>query len=110
MVVEELLHDFEARGVVKSWSSVRSAVHDFERRFQAVSLVRSMKFVRLVNGHLGILVSVEKEQRRIGGVDKENRAGELCDVREVSRLAAKKKVKSWNSNFQTVRRGLVQNR
>ena len=107
MVVQEFFHDFEARGVVKSWSSVRSAVHDVERGLQAVSLVRSMEFVGLVNGHLGILVSVEKDEGRIGGINKENRAGELCYVREVSRLAAKKKVKSWNSNFQPMRRGLV---
>ena len=88
MLVQEFFHDLKARAFVKNSSSVRSAVHDFERGFQAVSLVRSMEFVRLVNGHLRILVSVEKEEGRIGGIDKENGAGELCDVREVSRLAA----------------------
>jgi hypothetical protein len=54
-----------------------SSVNDFESTFQSSLQVTPVEFVRLVDGHLRVLVSMEQQKWRIVSFDVKNRASEL---------------------------------
>ena len=76
----ELRDQLHSLGVIEFDSSVRSPVNHLELHAIGDSrrLVGSLQFVRLIDGNLRILVSVNQEQRRIVCVDVKHRTGQFC--------------------------------
>ena len=59
---EERLDPHVARGVIKeSFSPVTATVDDVEDHFELLLLVLRVELVRLVDGHLGVLVAVDHQ-------------------------------------------------
>ena len=79
-----------------------------DRQTQALEL--AVQLMRLVDGHLLILTSMQQEQRRVRPVDMKDRA---CQHRQLPLslgLATEQETQSRFPNAQPARRGLVQNR
>ena len=66
--------------------------------------------MRLVNGHLRILISMQQEQRRIPPVDTKDWACQHRQFPLLLGLATEQELQSWFSDAQPVPRGLVQDR
>ncbi len=77
---QELQRTREMFIAVERAPSVRRPVDDIERDVEPLLLVRTYQLVCLVDRHLGVLIPVQKEERRIVSVDVENRTGELGQV------------------------------
>src|ERR1043165_5543461 len=63
-LAEELLHDLQPFSVVESGSAVARAVNDLELNWSIHLFIGATEFVRLVDGHLRILIAMQKEERR----------------------------------------------
>ena len=60
-------------------ATMSRSMHDVEVDIEPTRRIRTLEFVRLIDRHLRILIAVKKQQRGIGPVDMEYRAGELCE-------------------------------
>ena len=80
------------------------AVDDFEfnRGFHAA--VGAVQFVRLINRHLRILVSMQKKERRIKSIHMKDRAGKTSQFDNVRRLTTQQQLQCGNTDLQSVRR------
>ena len=96
--------------VVKLLAPVTASVDDFKLNRKLQLLVQPVKFVRLINRDLRILISVNQQQRRVFSVNVENGTGEFCQFREFYRRASKQQVQRRDTNAQSVGRGLLKNR
>jgi len=85
-------------------------MNNHEFRFQPLFLVSSLQFVRLIDGHLRILVAVKEQQRRISGSDMKDRARKLREIGHRIRFRAQEPFKRRDPHVDAVGSGLRQNR
>jgi hypothetical protein len=85
-------------------------MHDIEGNAlgQPARLESGVQFMRLVDGNLRILISVQNEEGRILPIDVKFRRSEPREIGLVFRLGAQKKLEDWDANPKTVRSGLLE--
>ena len=71
-------------------SSVSGAMNNIEEDVESLLLVYTFELVRLVDGHLVVLVSVQQEQRGIACGHVKDGTSQPCQFRSVLRPLAKK--------------------
>lgn len=79
------------------------SVDDLKEDGEIQASVFAVEFVRLIDGHLRILVAVNENEWGILSVDVENRASQLGGLGSFVGLAAEQKFECGNSHAQTVR-------
>src|SRR5437762_9058319 len=109
MPAQEILYYFQTFRVIERSSAVRRAVDDLELNRSIHLLVGAAKFMRLVDGHWRILISVEQEQRRIISIYMKYRAGQPRERGKIIGLAAEQQLERGHTNTQAMRSRLLQN-
>ena len=102
MLVQERLHYRVAFLVGELWSTVRRPMDYLELNLHVPFFVGVVELVRLVDGHLRILVSMQHQQRRIGRIDVEHGAGETRQTLFVLRLTSEEKVQGGYAHTETM--------
>jgi hypothetical protein len=77
---QELQGTREMLIAVERAASMCRPVDDVERDVEPKLLVRTHQLVCLVDGHLRVLIPMQKEERRVAAVDLENRTGKLSQI------------------------------
>ncbi len=89
---------------------MRRAVDHFELHGRFHFLIRAEEFERLVDWHLGILVAVQQEQRRVVAINVEDGTGKPRERRRVRGLVAEQAFQRGDTDVQAMRGGLLENR
>lgn len=110
MTSQKALHDCQAFRIVECRPAMRCAVDYFELNRRLHLLASGVQFLRLIDWHLRVLISVKQKQGRIVTIDMEDRAGEASERENVGGLAAEQEFERWNANLQTVGSGLAEDR
>ena len=84
-------------------------MNDFELNWRLRLLIGPVQLMRLIDRHLRVLVSVQKEQRRIVAIYVEDRTGEAGQREDIRWLATQQKFQRGDTNGQAMRRGLAEN-
>ena len=84
------------------------AVDDFKVNYDPRILCSTMQLMRLIDGHLRILVTVQQQERWIQRIDVKNRAAEMRKLGLVFDQTAEQQVESRFANVQSAWRGLRQ--
>ena len=105
--VQKLLHNHQPIRIEKRGAAMRGTMDDYELHRAVNLFICAAQFVRLIDRHLRIPISVEEEQGRIIRINVENGAGEMGYCRKVVGLTTEKQVERGNPDAQTVRRGLA---
>jgi len=71
-------------------SSMSGAMNNIEENIESLLLVYAFELVRLVDGHLVVLVSMQQEQRWIARIHVKDGTGQPYQFRSVLRPRAKK--------------------
>src|SRR3989442_4017326 len=101
--LEELFHHAEPFVVVERSSAVCRAVHHLELNRGVNFSVSAVKFMRLVDGHLEILIAMQQEEGRIVPIHMEHGTGQPGQCRKLLRLAAEQEIERRHANLQAVR-------
>ena len=69
-------------------AAMLTSMNDFKMNLAARLLVCTLKFVRLVDWHLGVLITMQQQQGRIVTIYVCHRAGQSCQLCLLLRLPA----------------------
>ena len=105
--LQKLRHDRQSLRIEKRGAAMRGPVDDDELHRAIDLFICAAQLVRLIDRHLRILISVEKEQGRISRIDVKNGAGEMGYCRKVIGLTTEEQVERGNPDAQAVWRGLA---
>src|SRR5580765_2698517 len=103
-MAQEFFHYCHPFGVVERGPAVCRAVDNLELNWCVHLFVSATKFVRLVDGHLRILITVQQKKGRIVSVHMEYGTGQPGERRKRVGLAAEQKIERGHTNLQAVRR------
>ena len=110
MAAQKGVDSFQQLSLEEFGAAVCAAVKHFKLDGEPVLVIATVQFVRLIDRNLGVLVTMDQEERWILGVHVEDRAGKFGAFGVVFWLGPQQQLQCGNSNSQTVRRGLVEDR
>ena len=106
--VKESLYHGVALGIVKHGSAVGGPMKDLEGHVQFQRPITAVQFVRLVDGHLRILIAMQQQERRIGSIHVKHRAGKLGQFLHLIGRIPKQQLQCRHAHTEAVRGGLAE--